>query len=208
MTAEKVVIVRTGTANLASVVAAFKRLGADPVVTEDKDKVSTAKRLVLPGVGTLGASMQRIEAAGLTQPLRERVLAGRPTIAFCVGLQLLCETSDESPGVRALSVVPRHVGRFPMHLAVPQFGWNKIVPDSGAELLEEGYVYFANSYRVETRPEGFVSAMSDYGGPFVAAFEKGAVLACQFHPELSSKFGLALLKRWFDKGAEEGGAAC
>jgi imidazole glycerol phosphate synthase glutamine amidotransferase subunit len=208
MTANKVVVVRTGTANLASVAAAFKRIGAEPIVTEDRTVVEKATRLVLPGVGTLGASMERIVHAGLVESLRERVLAGRPTIAFCVGLQLLCETSDESPGVKALSVVPRHVGRFPAHLAVPQFGWNKIVPDKGASLLEEGYVYFANSYRVETRPEGFVSAMSDYGGPFVAAFEKGAVLACQFHPELSSKFGLALLKRWFDKGGEQGGAAC
>lgn len=208
MTVEKVLVVRTGTANLASVVAAFKRIGAEPVITEDKKEVMDAKRLVLPGVGTLGASMERIEAAGLADALRERVADGRPTIAFCVGLQLLCETSDESPGVRALGAVPRHVGRFPEHLAVPQFGWNKIIPDPGAKLLKEGYVYFANSYRVETRPEGWVSAMSDYGGPFVAAFEKGAVLACQFHPELSSKFGLALLKRWFDAGAEQGGASC
>ena len=210
MTAEKVVVVRTGTANLASVAAAFKRIGAEPVITEDRKTVENAERLVLPGVGTLGASMERIAADGLADPLRDRVRAGRPTIAFCVGLQLLCETSDESPGVRALSVVPRHVGRFPSHLAVPQFGWNKIIPQEGAKLLQEGYVYFANSYRVETPPEGWVSAMSDYGGPFVAAFEKGPVLACQFHPELSSTFGLALLKRWFDAGAagNNGGAAC
>lgn len=208
MSDNKVVVVRTGTANLASVVAAFSRIGAEPFITEDKKEVANAKRLILPGVGTLGASMQRIEASGLTETLRERVAKGRPTIAFCVGLQLLCESSDESPGVCALSVVPRHVGRFPAHLAVPQFGWNKIIPDEGAKLLQEGYVYFANSYRVETRPEGWVSAMSEYGGPFVAAFEKGPVLACQFHPELSSKFGLALLKRWFDAGNEDGGSSC
>ncbi len=199
---------RTGTANLASVAAAFRRIGAEPVIMEDKKEVMKAKRLVLPGVGTLGASMERIRAAGLVEPLCERVLSGRPTIAFCVGLQLLCESSDESPGVKGLGVVPRHVGRFPAHLAVPQFGWNKIIPGDGAKLLEEGYVYFANSYRVETPPDGWVPAMSDYGGPFVAAFEKGAVLACQFHPELSSTFGLALLRRWFDEGAEEGGASC
>jgi imidazole glycerol phosphate synthase glutamine amidotransferase subunit len=205
--AEKVQVVRTGTANMASVAAALRRIGAEPVITEDRRDVINAKRLVLPGVGTLGASMERIVAAGLAGPLRERVLKGRPTIAFCVGLQLLCESSDESPGVKALGVVPRHVGRFPAYLAVPQFGWNKIVPDEGAALLQEGYVYFANSYRVETRPEGWVSAMSDYGGPFVAAFEKGPVLACQFHPELSSTFGLKLLKRWFDAGGE-GGASC
>jgi imidazole glycerol phosphate synthase glutamine amidotransferase subunit len=202
----RVVVVKTGTANLASVVAGMRRIGADPVVTEDRDEVVAAKRLVLPGVGTLGASMARIEAAGLAAPIRERVLAGRPTIAFCVGLQLLCESSDESPGVKALGVVPRHVGRFPEHLAVPQFGWNKIVPNGGAKLLKEGYVYFANSYRVAEPPEGWTVAMADYGGPFVAAIEKGAVLACQFHPELSSTFGLDLLKRWYDAG--EGGDAC
>ncbi len=208
MTENKVTIVRTGTANLASVAAAFSRIGADPCIAENRNDVVNAKRLVLPGVGTLGASMSRIEKDGLLEPLRERVLAGRPTIAFCVGLQLLCESSDESPGVKALSVIKRHVGRFPAHLAVPQFGWNKIVPDQGAALLCEGYVYFANSYRVETRPEGWVCAMSDYGGPFVAAFEKGPVLACQFHPELSSTFGLALLKRWYDAAEKQGGSTC
>jgi glutamine amidotransferase len=163
---------------------------------------------VLPGVGTLGASMARLEKADLVGPLRDRVLAGRPTIAFCVGLQLLCETSDESPGVKALGVVPRHVGRFPDQVAVPQFGWNRIHPEEGAELLREGYVYFANSFRVETPPEGWVSAVAEYGGPFVAGFEKGAVLACQFHPELSSTFGLELLKRWFDRGEAKGGEPC
>ena len=208
MASNQVIVVKTGTANLASVAAALKRIDAEPIITEERSVVEHAERLVLPGVGTLGASMERLVSADLVSPLRERVLAGRPTIAFCVGLQLLCETSDESPGVTALGVVPRHVARFPEHLAVPQFGWNKIVPQEGAALLRAGYVYFANSYRVIDPPEGWVSAMSDYGGPFVAAFEKGSVLACQFHPELSSTFGLDLLKRWFDKGEETGGETC
>lgn len=208
MNGREVIVVKTGTANLASVAAALRRIGAEPVVSDDRRLVASAKRLVLPGVGTLGASMARLEAADLVEPLRERVLSGRPTIAFCVGLQLLCEGSDESPGVTALGLVGRHVFRFPDEVAVPQFGWNRIVPDPGASILEEGYVYFANSYRVVEKPDGWISAMSEYGGPFVAAFEKDAVLACQFHPELSSTFGLTLLKRWYDKGERTGGDTC
>ena len=81
----EVVVVRTGTANLASVAAGLRRVGAEPVITEDRKVVEGAKRLVLPGVGTLGASMAKLEASDLVTPLKERVLAGRPTIAFCVG---------------------------------------------------------------------------------------------------------------------------
>jgi imidazole glycerol phosphate synthase glutamine amidotransferase subunit len=163
--------------------------------------VAAADRVVLPGVGTAAAAMDRLEADGLVEPLRERIADGRPTLAVCLGLQLLCDSSDENPDRRALGVVRGHVTRFEGGLRVPQLGWNRIVPQPECRLLKEGYVYFANSYRLEDAPEGWAAAMAEYGGPFVAAMERGAVLACQFHPELSGRFGLKLLSRWL--GAAE-----
>ena len=135
-------------------------------------------------------------------------MQGRPTMAVCLGLQMLVETSEESPGLKGLGAAPGHVTRFPRGMAVPQLGWNQITPEPGARLLKKGYAYFANSYCLRQAPEGWKAATADYGGPFVGAMERGAVLACQFHPELSSSFGLELMRRWLTLCEQEGGAPC
>jgi imidazole glycerol phosphate synthase glutamine amidotransferase subunit len=204
----EVVVVPTGTANLASVLVGLERAGASPRVSRDPREVSEAERVVLPGVGTLAAAAEQIRRAELEQPLADRVRRRRPLLAICLGLQLLCDESEESPGFEGLGVVPGRVTRFPGGVRVPQLGWNRIEPDPGCELLEAGYVYFANSYRLERAPEGFAAATSDYGGPFVAALEQGPVLACQFHPELSGELGLRLIERWLAAADATGGAAC
>jgi imidazole glycerol phosphate synthase glutamine amidotransferase subunit len=197
---EALVVVRTGTANLASVLAALHRAGVQPEVTTDPARVAGARQVVLPGVGAFGACMARLGEAGLIGPLRERVQAGRPLLAVCLGLQVLARASEESPGVEGLGVVPMTVRRFrPAEgsgLRVPQLGWNAVTPAAGARLLQPGYAYYANSYRLEAIPDGWTGALSDHGGPFVAALERGPLLACQFHPELSGGWGQALLERW------------
>jgi imidazole glycerol phosphate synthase glutamine amidotransferase subunit len=198
-----VTIVRTGVSNTASVTAAFERCGLGVSLTTDRAAVEDAALLVLPGVGSFGAGMDVLERAGLSDTLRERVAAGRPTAAFCLGLQLLCATSEESPGERGLGVIDARVERFPGHVRVPQFGWNHVDPGPGCELLTPGHAYFANSYRIPEPPDGWSAATAEHGGPFVAALERGAVLACQFHPELSGVWGLDLLKRWLVRAAEE-----
>jgi imidazole glycerol phosphate synthase glutamine amidotransferase subunit len=200
--------VRTGTANLASVLVGLERGGAAPRITEDPADVERAARLVLPGVGTLEAAMERLLARGLARPLAGRIEAGRPTLAICLGLQLLCESSAESPGLAGLGVVAGRVTRFGDGVRVPQLGWNRIECDDGCALLEPGHVYFANSYRLADAPPGWRAARAEYGGPFVAALERGPVLACQFHPELSGELGQRLLARWLAAGAPEGGARC
>ena len=189
------VIVPTGTANLASVIAAFRRLDAEAVVTADPAAIRTAAHVMLPGVGTFGSSMERLAAAGADVALRERIAADRPTIAICVGHQLLFATSDESPGARGLGVVPTHVGRFPEDVRVPQFGWNAVQAGEDGRLVEDGWAYFANSYRATSAP-GWKVATAEHGGPFIAAMECGNVVTCQFHPELSGAYGAALLSRW------------
>ncbi len=208
MTDTQVVVVRTGTANLASILAGLKRIGATAVVSEDREQIAEAPLLVLPGVGTLAAAMERLNSARLIMTLRKRIQAGRPTLAVCLGLQMLCVGSDESPGLSGLAVVDGRVTRYTGGLRVPQLGWNRVVPDEACGLLEEGYAYFANSYCLRQAPDGWSVAWADYGGPFVAAMEKGAVLACQFHPELSSQFGSTLIRRWLDRAMTQGGSPC
>lgn len=192
----KVHVVRTGTANLASVLAALKRAGADPELTHDASQLATASRVVLPGVGAFAAAIDTLRAHRLEDALRSRIEAGHPTLAICLGLQLFAEHSEESPGARGLGLIPGGATRFPSTVRVPQLGWNSVEPDPGSGFVTAGYAYFANSYRLLQAPSGWRAAWTDHGGRFVSAIERGAVLACQFHPELSGAWGAALIHRW------------
>jgi imidazole glycerol-phosphate synthase subunit HisH len=194
-------ILRTGVANVASVRAALERVGAQALEVETANEVRSLDYLVFPGVGSFAAGMARLRQDGLDEAIRTRIEAGLPTMAICLGLQLLFETSDESPGVTGLGVLPGHVARFPDSVRIPQFGWNRVEASPECRLIETGYAYFANSYRVVDIPRDWTRATAHHGGSFVAAFEKGDVLACQFHPELSGSWGMALMSRWLGKEA-------
>lgn len=202
----EVLVVETGSANLASVLAGLSRAGADPRPVGGPSQVASAPFIVLPGVGAFGPAVERLRAGGFDEALRRRIDNGRPTLAVCLGLQLLCRESEESPGVRGLSVIDLPVCRFRGDVRVPQMGWNRVAADPACRLLDAGYAYFANSYRLDTVPAGWSAAATDHGGRFVAALEKGPVLACQFHPELSGSWGIRLLRRWL--GLEGRAAAC
>jgi imidazole glycerol-phosphate synthase subunit HisH len=201
-----VVIAATGLANLASICSAFRRAGAEPVVSTDPGLVATAGHLVLPGVGSFGKAMGALRSAGLCKALCDRVNDGLPTLGICLGMQLFFEGSEEAPGTAGLGIVPGALGRFAASLPVPQLGWNRVTPPGPESAVEEGWAYFANSYRLVEKPRGFISSLADYGGPFVAAIEGGrGLLLCQFHPELSGAWGLALLKRWLGADAAREG---
>lgn len=194
----KVSIVPTGTANLASIVAAFRRLGTRPVIARGPDEMSSAGRVVLPGVGSFGAAMAELDRTGMRESLLGRLDEGRPTLAVCVGMQILAKGSEESAGAAGLGLLDLNVGRFTGPVRVPQMGWNRVRPDPGLRYLDEGWAYFANSYRLDEVPEGWAAAWADHDGEFVAAMERGDVLACQFHPELSGPWGSAVLNRWLE----------
>ena len=197
----QVAIVRTGVANMASVVAAFERLGARTLITTDPEVVASSSHVMLPGVGAFGAGMAALNEMGVASALLERMRADRPTIAICLGLQLLCEASEETAGVGGLGLLPVQVTRFAgVGLKVPQLGWNRVEAPPDARFLRSGHAYFANSYRLTNVPTGWSAALADYAGTFVAALERGNLLACQFHPELSGPWGQALLSRWLDAG--------
>ncbi|MCK6439195.1 MAG: imidazole glycerol phosphate synthase subunit HisH [Planctomycetes bacterium] len=192
-----VVIVRTGIANLSSITAGLERAGGRVTVTEDPRVVREAMRVMLPGVGAFKAGMDALNASGMADALRERIAEDRSTAGICLGMQLLCASSEESPGVAGLGIVPLPIGRFKGgNIRVPQLGWNRVEAPDDARLLRSGYAYFANSYRLDQEPKGWACAFADHGGRFVAAMERGNVLGCQFHPELSGEYGLETLKRW------------
>ena len=193
---KSVVIVQTGVANTASVVAALKRLEREVLVTQEKAELEQAQLLILPGVGSFGEAMATLRQHGLVETLRERVINGNPTLSFCVGLQILAKSSEESPGEEGLAVFPEAIKRFPDTVAVPQFGWNEIKASENSSLIQDGYAYFANSYRLTECPQGWQPSFSEHGGKFIAALEREHVLACQFHPELSGPWGQQLIARW------------
>jgi imidazole glycerol phosphate synthase glutamine amidotransferase subunit len=195
----EVTVVPTGTANTASVVAALTRLGATVREATSPRDLDSAAGVVLPGVGAFGAAMGRVDSLGLTTALRARIVRGRPTLAVCVGMQLLAHDSEESPGASGLRVLEGRVSRFGEGVSVPQMGWNRVEPGPGSVLVESGWAYFANSYRLDEVPDGWVGSHSDHGGRFVSALERGDVLACQFHPELSGEWGARLIDRWLGR---------
>lgn len=218
MRASVVAVVRTGTANLASVETALRRLGRLVEFVADGDAVARADRLVLPGVGAFATAREEIAAQGLEDALRERIGEGRPTLAICLGMQLMARGSEEAPGVPGIGALNAVATKFGGGRRVPQMGWNRVVPSDRCRIVPEGFAYFANSYRLpvgaraeaaaacaptapaapspEPSAGGWLPAWSEYGGPFLAAVERGAVVGCQFHPELSGAYGRALLTRW------------
>jgi len=191
-----IVIVQTGSANTASVLSKFTSMGVRPRLTDQPAEIESAAHVVLPGVGSFGAAMDRLSRAALVEPLRARIASGASTLCICLGLQLLFEESEESPGVRGLGVVPGMITRFTGESRVPHMGWNRVVAPDGLAFVRDGDAYYANSFRAAAAPEGWRVATTEYGGRFVAAIERKSVLACQFHPELSGGWGIDLLTRW------------
>ena len=190
------VIVDSGVANLASIAGAFRRLGVTPVVSADPAIVRDAARIVLPGVGAFGAGMAALQSRGLDTVIRDHAARGTPLLGVCLGMQMLCESSEEAPGVAGLGVIAGSCRRLPSHVRIPHLGWNSVTPEPEARLLTPGVAAFANSYALREGPAGWTTAWSTHGVPFIAALERGHMLACQFHPELSGRYGAALLERW------------
>lgn len=193
------VVIPTGTANLASVVAGLRRAGVDGRAATGSDDIFDAQRVVLPGVGSFGAAIDAIDRLGLREALIDYVRRGRPLLAICLGMQLLCISSEESPGVQGLGIIDEHISRIPDSVRVPQLGWNRVEPAGDTRLLRPGWAYFANSYRLIDVPDGWLGATAEYGGEFTAAVERDAQLACQFHPELSGAWGTELIRGWVER---------
>ena len=216
----EVAVAATGVANVASVSACLERLGARPHPTLDPEELRAARAVVLPGVGSFSAGVSALERAGVRDVLRERAVQGRPLLAICLGMQLLTRSSEEAPGLQGLGALPAVTRRLRGATRLPHFGWNRVeaAKDAAPGMVEDGDAYFAHTYALvptdELQSAGWRVACTTEGGGFVSAAERGATLACQFHPELSGAFGAGLVGRWLDRAAvadastlELGGAA-
>ena len=197
---DEVVVVKTGVANVASMLAGLRRAGANPKLVGDGGRILEAARVVVPGVGAFGTAMQALSDMDVVDVLTQRLCDRRPTMTVCLGLQILGNASEESPGIAGLGVVNASARRFEGDIRVPQLGWNYVRADEGARYLEDGYVYFANSYRWTDVEGDWICARGQYAGAFVGAVESGGVLACQFHPELSGEYGHRLIRKWLKGG--------
>ncbi len=187
--------------NLKSVEKALLFLGEEAKITSSAEEILGADKIILPGVGAFGDAMEKLNASGLSEVIREAVRRKIPLLGICLGLQLLFESSEESEGVDGLSVLKGKIKRIPDKegFKVPHIGWNslKINPESRLfkDIPEESYVYFVHSYYLKAE-EPIVAATTDYVVDIHAAVEKDHVFACQFHPEKSGEIGLKLLKNF------------
>ena len=188
--------------NVNSVEKALQALNQDVVVTKDRDTLLKADKVILPGVGAFGDAMEKLHAYGLVDVIDEIVKMKKPFLGICLGLQLMFDESEESPGVKGLGILKGKIVRFPQsELKVPQIGCNSLEFPKESVLfkgIDSGeYVYFVHSYYLKAK-EDIVAATTEYGVTVHAAVEKDNVFACQFHPEKSSAVGLNILKNFVE----------
>jgi imidazole glycerol phosphate synthase glutamine amidotransferase subunit len=193
---KRVTVIDYGAGNLSSICNALRSLGAEVYVTDKPMDLLYAQMLVLPGVGSFGFLSDSLKEKGLMGPLSAAIYKGVPFLGICLGMQILFETSQESPGKTGLGVMKGAVVKFRKG-KIPQLGWNKVfTTSSNGRVLKDGYGYFANSYKVVCNDDDNVLAITDYGGDFPSAVQKENVLGVQFHPEKSGPWGLEILERW------------
>ncbi len=188
--------------NLRSVQKALASLGEEGVITRDPDAILTADRVVLPGVGNFGDAMDQLNRLGLSDVIREVAKRQIPFLGICLGLQLLFESSEESPGAEGLGILKGKILRIPdtEGLKIPHIGWNSLTLSNQGRLFAgmegEPYVYFVHSYYLKADEEPIVKASTEYGVHIHASVEQGNVFACQFHPEKSGAVGLRILQNF------------
>ena len=197
-----VAIIDYDAGNIRSVEKAVRYLGKEVTVTSEPEEILAADRVILPGVGAFGDAMKRLHAMGLVEVIRQAADRGTPFLGICLGLQLLFEKSEASPGVPGLGLLQGEILRLPEHpgLKVPHIGWNSLKYPNPGRLFrgipEDSYVYFVHSYYLKAQDEGIVTATTEYGTLVHASVESGNLFACQFHPEKSSETGLTILENF------------
>lgn len=188
--------------NIKSVEKALKTLGQDVVVTRDAETLLNADKVILPGVGSFGDAMGKLHDYQLVEVIKKIVEKKTPFLGICLGLQLLFESSEETPGVEGLGILKGKIVKIPDNgeLKIPHMGWNSLHFQNEGRLFtnlpQDSYVYFVHSYYLQAEDETIVKATTDYSTCIHASVEKENVFACQFHPEKSSDVGLTILKNF------------
>ena len=188
--------------NIRSVEKALQHLGEETILTHDFREIQKVDKVILPGVGAFGDAMEHLKHYELDRAIKEVVAMDKPFLGICLGLQLLFESSDETPGVEGLGILKGNILRIPEEegLKIPHIGWNSLeFPREGRlfqDLPADPYVYFVHSYYLQAQEPQIVTATCEYGVHIHASVEKNQVFACQFHPEKSGEVGLKILKNF------------
>lgn len=195
----KVTIIDYGAGNVPSVERALQRLGAESERTNSPDKIAKAEVLLLPGVGHYAALVRALDEQKMREPLVGAVKRGVPFLGICLGLQVLFESSAESPQLRGLNLLPGKVCALPSTVKLPHMGWNQMVTNRESRLLagidSSAYFYFAHSYAAPDS-NGSTTAICFHGAPFAAIVESQNICGVQFHPEKSAESGSRLLQNF------------
>jgi glutamine amidotransferase len=192
--------------NLRSVAKAVESLGKRVKVTDSKEAVKKAKKIIFPGVGHFGKAVRELKRRGIFQILKRKIKEGTPFLGICLGMQLLLEKSQEAPYEKGLGVIKGEARRFSLKdLIVPHMGWNRVdfkkdkksTPELFCGIKNNSYFYFAHSYYCKLK-EDLVAGFTNYGIDFISFFNKDNIWAVQFHPEKSQKLGLKLLNNFLN----------
>ncbi len=195
----RVAVIDYDAGNIRSVEKAVECLGQTTVVTRDEEEILSADKIILPGVGAFGDAMCKLKEYKLVDTIREAVDRQIPFLGICLGLQLLFEESEESPGVPGLALLPGKICRIPGSpgLKIPHMGWNSLTIQGNQPLYtgvpDQSYVYFVHSYYLKAADRKDVAATTEYSVQIDASVAHGSLFACQFHPEKSSRVGLKIL---------------
>ena len=188
--------------NLRSVEKAMQYIGEDVIISRDRDEILAADKVVLPGVGSFGDAMEKLKSYQLINTIYDVADRQIPFLGICLCLQLLFESSEESPGVSGLGLLKGRILRLPEadSLKIPNIAWNSLDLCNDGRLFrgipDHSFVYFVHSYYLHAEEESIVRATIDYGTKVHASVEKDNIFACQFHPEKSGETGLQILKNF------------
>lgn len=195
-----ITIIDYGMGNLHSVAKALEKVGGNVTISSTKNDIVQADKLVLPGVGSFGDCMLNLQKYDLIETIKNSLASEKPFLGICLGMQLLFESSEESPQVKGLGVFKGKVVKIiAPKLKVPHIGWNNLKLAKPSPILansENDYVYFVHSYYVVPRDAKLITSFVEYGGKITASIGKNHIQAVQFHPEKSSVAGLKILKNF------------
>ena len=188
--------------NIRSVEKAMAKLGQEVWITRDRERIMNADKVILPGVGSFGDAMAHLREYNLVEVIKDVVAEKKPFLGICLGLQLLCESSEETPGVEGLGILKGKILKIPEQkdLKIPHMGWNSLYLQNDGRLFrgieQNPYVYFVHSYYLKAGEEETVKVATECSVNIHASVEKDNVFACQFHPEKSGDLGLQILKNF------------